>query len=104
MTDPATDRRATEPPGVAFISSADCGLHDTGWHHPEHTGRLRAVLRAVGRDPELFAGVAHREARHATPDELALAHDPAYVARVRALAEASFGAGVRAEGVVRGQS
>lgn len=77
---------------VAFISSADCGLHDTGWHHPEHTGRLRAVLRAVGRDPELFAAVAHREARHATPDELALAHDPAYVARVRALADAGGGA------------
>lgn len=77
---------------VAFISSADCGLHDTGWHHPEHTGRLRAVLRAVGRDPELFAAVEHREARHATPEELALAHDPRYVARVQALAEAGGGA------------
>ncbi len=76
---------------VAFISSADCGLHDTGWHHPEHTGRLRAVLRAVGRDPELFQAVEHREARHATPEELALAHDPAYVARVRALADEGGG-------------
>ena len=76
---------------VAFVSHADCGRHDTGWQHPEHVGRLRAVLRAVGRDPDLFAALEHREARHATPDELALAHDPAYVARVRALAEAGGG-------------
>ena len=78
-------------PRVAFLSHADCGRHDTGWQHPEHTGRLRAVLRAVGRDPELFEALDHREARHATPDELALAHAPAYVARVAALAEAGGG-------------
>jgi len=83
---------STGAPRVAFISSADCGLHDTGWHHPEHTGRLRAVLRAVGRDVELFSSVLHREARHATPAELALAHDPAYVERVQAMAEAGGGA------------
>jgi acetoin utilization deacetylase AcuC-like enzyme len=76
---------------VALVSHADCGRHDTGWRHPEHVGRLRAVLRAVGRDPELFAALEHREARHATADELALAHDPSYVARVRALAEAGGG-------------
>ena len=50
------------------------------------------MLRAVGRDPELFAAVDHLEARQATPEELALAHDPAYVERVRALAEAGGGA------------
>ncbi len=82
---------SAERPRVAFISSADCGLHDTGWHHPEHTGRLRAVLRAVGRDVELFSSVEHREARHATPEELALAHDAAYIARVQALAEGGGG-------------
>ena len=76
---------------MAFVSHADCGRHDTGWQHPEHVGRLRAVLRAVGRDPELFASVEHREGRHATAAELALAHDPAYVARVRDLAEAGGG-------------
>ncbi|GJG84983.1 acetoin utilization protein [Gemmatimonadetes bacterium T265] len=92
--DPSAGAGAGPPdaPGVAFISSADCGLHDTGWNHPEHTGRLRAVLRAVGRDVDLFTRVAHREARHATPDELAVAHDPAYVAGVRTLAEAGGGA------------
>ena len=76
---------------VAFISHSDCGRHDTGWGHPEHVGRLRAVLRAVGRDPELFQQLAHSEGRHATEAELALAHDPAYVARVRQLAESGGG-------------
>ena len=25
-------------------------LHDTGWGHPEHQGRLRALASTVGRD------------------------------------------------------
>lgn len=76
---------------VALVSHADCGRHDTGWNHPEHVGRLRAVMRAVGRDQALFERLVHHEGRHATPDELALVHDPAYVARVRALAESGGG-------------
>jgi acetoin utilization deacetylase AcuC-like enzyme len=76
---------------TAFISHSDCGRHDTGWGHPEHVGRLRAVLRAVGRDFELFNAVRHVEARHATPDELAIAHDPAYVEHVRSVVEGAGG-------------
>jgi acetoin utilization deacetylase AcuC-like enzyme len=76
---------------VAFISSSDCGRHDTGWGHPEHVGRLRAVTRALRNDFELFAALDHRESRHATEEELALAHDPAYVAMVRDLAHAGGG-------------
>ena len=68
---------------VAFISHADCGRHDTGWNHPEHVGRLRAIPRAIGRDPELFLALVHLEGRHATEDEIALAHDGAYIQRVR---------------------
>jgi acetoin utilization deacetylase AcuC-like enzyme len=68
---------------VAFISHADCGRHDTGWSHPEHVGRLRAIPRAIGRDAELFVALTHLEGRHATADELALAHDSAYIERVR---------------------
>ena len=72
---------------VAYISHADCGRHDTGWGHPEHVGRLRAIARALRNDLELFDLVAHHEARHATADELALAHDPRYVATVQELSE-----------------
>ena len=25
-------------------------LHDTGWGHPEHQGRLRVLAQTVGRD------------------------------------------------------
>jgi acetoin utilization deacetylase AcuC-like enzyme len=76
---------------LAFISHSDCGLHDTGWGHPEHVGRLRAIPRALRNDFELFERLEHRESRHATPDELALAHDARYVAMVEQLAEAGGG-------------
>ena len=76
---------------VAFISHSDCGRHDTGWGHPEHVGRLRAIPRALRDDPELFARLTHLEGRHATPEELALAHDAGYVGSVRRLAEQGGG-------------
>jgi acetoin utilization deacetylase AcuC-like enzyme len=76
---------------VAFISHSDCGRHDTGWGHPEHVGRLRAITRALRNDWELMLRVEHREGRHATAEEIALAHDAAYVQSVRALAEAGGG-------------
>lgn len=72
---------------LAYIAHSDCGRHDTGWGHPEHVGRLRAIPRALREDPDLFHAVQHVEGRHATVDELLLAHDPAYVAQVRELAE-----------------
>ena len=72
---------------VAYISHSDCGRHDTGWGHPEHVGRLRAIPRALRDDFELFSELRHLEGRHATEEELALAHDAAYITRVRELAE-----------------
>jgi acetoin utilization deacetylase AcuC-like enzyme len=76
---------------VAFISHSDCGRHDTGWKHPEHVGRLRAITRALRNDPDLFHLLDHVEGRHATDAELALAHDAAYIERVRAMAEQGGG-------------
>jgi acetoin utilization deacetylase AcuC-like enzyme len=76
---------------VAFISHSDCGRHDTGWGHVEHVGRLRAITRAMREKPELFLSMLHHEGRHATSDELALAHDPAYIARIEAFARAGGG-------------
>ena len=71
---------------VAFISHADCGRHDTGWGHPEHVGRLRAVTRALRNDAGLFETVDHVEGRHAAVEEIALVHDRAYIASVEQLA------------------
>jgi len=76
---------------AAFISHSDCGRHDTGWGHPEHVGRLRAITRALRDDPELFHNVEHLEGRHATIAELELAHDPTYVRSVRVVAEQGGG-------------
>jgi acetoin utilization deacetylase AcuC-like enzyme len=76
---------------VAFISNADCGRHDTGWGHPEHVGRLRAIPRALRERPELFHALLHVEGRHATRDELLLAHDPQYVDRLHAVVNAGGG-------------
>lgn len=76
---------------VAFVSHSDCGRHDTGWGHPEHVGRLRAIPRALRNHPELFQSVLHVEGRHATPEELALAHDPRYVEQIRVIVEAGGG-------------
>jgi acetoin utilization deacetylase AcuC-like enzyme len=73
---------------VAYISHADCGRHDTGWNHPEHVGRLRAITRALRNFPDLFATVDHVEGRHATPEDIAMAHDAAYVDSIEKLAAA----------------
>lgn len=71
---------------VGFISHADCGRHDTGWGHPEHVGRLRAITRALRNNIELYEGVDQLEGRHATAEELALAHSRDYVAMVERIA------------------
>jgi acetoin utilization deacetylase AcuC-like enzyme len=76
---------------LAYISNADVGFHDTGWGHPEHVGRLRAIPRALRDDPELFAELLHVESRHATQDELALAHDRTYIAHVHGVVERGGG-------------
>ena len=76
---------------VAYVSHADCGRHDTGWRHPEHVGRLRAIPRALREDVELYHALEHVEGRHASDDDLQLAHDAGYVSEVRRLAEAGGG-------------
>jgi acetoin utilization deacetylase AcuC-like enzyme len=76
---------------VAYCSHADCGRHDTGWGHPEHVGRLRAIPRALRDNPDLFHLLLHVEGRHASEAELLLAHDPSYVRLVRETAAAGGG-------------
>ncbi|MEP6507835.1 MAG: histone deacetylase [Gemmatimonadales bacterium] len=76
---------------VGFISHADCGRHDTGWGAPEHVGRLRAITRALRNNPDLFESVDQLEGRHATADELALAHGREYIEFVENVAAAGGG-------------
>jgi acetoin utilization deacetylase AcuC-like enzyme len=76
---------------AAFISSSDCGRHDTGWGHPEHVGRLRAITRALRLDPEFFHTVDHLEGRHATINELEIVHDPDYIRSIQEITEKGGG-------------
>lgn len=77
---------------VAYISHADCGRHDTGWRHPEHVGRLRAIPRALREDAELYHALEQLEGRHATEAEIEIAHDRSYIDEVRYIAERGGGA------------
>jgi acetoin utilization deacetylase AcuC-like enzyme len=73
---------------AALVTHGDCGLHDTGWGHPEHMGRLPAVVKALYRDtPALLDHVLQHEAAPATEAQLLRVHTPELVARVRELAE-----------------
>src|SRR5581483_4727734 len=86
--------------------------HDTG-SHPENAGRLRATM-ALLEESGVLGRLRRLDARDATPEELALVHDPRYVAAVRrAAAEGggwadpdtlitprSYDAAVRAAGAV----
>ena len=88
---PHTTHFAPHTVSVAFISHSDCGRHDTGWGHPEHVGRIRAIPKALREDAELMGALLHHEARHATPDDIALAHDRRYIDSVHAVVQAGGG-------------
>lgn len=63
----------------------DCGLHDTGWGHPEHQGRLPAIVKAIYQDtPALIEVMLQREAEPAGLAELRRVHSPEHIERVRA--------------------
>jgi acetoin utilization deacetylase AcuC-like enzyme len=69
---------------TAFVSHEDASRHDTGWNHPDHQGRLPAIVRAVQRDMvALWEPLLQLEAVPATEVDLLLVHTPAYVESVR---------------------
>ena len=69
---------------TAFVSHHDSPRHDTGWSHPDHQGRIPALVRAVYRDmPALHGHLVQVEAVPATDDDLLLVHAPEYVRSVR---------------------
>ena len=78
----------TAPAGF-FLHPAS-PLHDTGWGHPEHQGRLRALSSTVGRDLLALHGkVEMGEAAEAAVEDLLRVHTPAQVQRVRAVCAAA---------------
>jgi acetoin utilization deacetylase AcuC-like enzyme len=62
----------------------DCALHDPGWGHPEHQGRLPAIVSALEKaTPELLDLVLQLEASPAAEALLALCHEAEMVSAVR---------------------
>jgi len=74
---------------ILLVTGDVFARHDTG-RHPENQGRLEAVIEHL-RETGLYERCQVVEPRPATPDELALVHDPAYVDLVRSVGEAGGG-------------
>lgn len=75
-------------PVTGFFLHPDAVLHDTGWGHPEHQGRLRALVSAVGADlPALHGRVEHASPSAATVDDVLRVHAPELVDTVRQAVE-----------------
>lgn len=78
---------------TGFFMHPASPLHDTGWGHPEHQGRLRALASTVGRDLLTLHGHVEQMAHDtATEADVLRVHTAAHLAGVReacAAAEAS---------------
>jgi acetoin utilization deacetylase AcuC-like enzyme len=86
----------TEPWPAALVTHRDCGRHDTGWGHPEHMGRLPAIVQALYRDtPALIDLVLQHEATPAMEPQLLRVHAPALVEQVRAAVAAAAASGAQ---------
>jgi acetoin utilization deacetylase AcuC-like enzyme len=71
-------------PPTGFLLHPAAALHDTGWGHPEHQGRLRALASSVSKDMLTLHGkVVQIEARSATEEDLLRVHTQEHVDRVR---------------------
>lgn len=70
---------------TAFLLHPASSLHDTGWGHPEHQGRLRSLSSTVGRDMlALHDRVEQVIPGDAAVEDLLRVHTPGHVERVRA--------------------
>ncbi len=65
---------------TALVADTFCLEHDTGRGHPETSARFTAVQRSLEASG-LTAKLAPVASRHATPDDLQLAHTAPYLAR-----------------------
>ena len=69
---------------TAVYHHFDCARHDTGWRHPEHQGRLRAVTNALyAALPELSSDVEMVGGQPIDPARLELVHTGDHVETVR---------------------
>jgi len=82
-SDPMPGRAPT-----AFVLHPASSLHDTGWGHPEHQGRLPALARALERDlPALVDRVEEVAPGEAEAEDVLRVHSEAQMAGLRAATE-----------------
>ncbi|MDX1569028.1 MAG: histone deacetylase family protein [Xanthomonadales bacterium] len=72
---------------MLILTHEACLQHDTGPGHPEHAGRLDAVLESIERAS--LSGTETRQSRAASRDELGRVHPVRYVDRILATIPAS---------------
>jgi acetoin utilization deacetylase AcuC-like enzyme len=82
------------PAHTAVVSHPACGLHDTGWDHPEHQGRLPAIVKGIyGETPSLLDRWLQEEAPPAAIEDLLRVHTDGHVALIRGAVERAAEAG-----------
>ena len=70
---------------TGFFLHPSSSLHDTGWGHPEHQGRLRALASSVGNDLLMLHGhVEQMGAADGVAHDLLLVHTEDHVEQVQA--------------------
>ena len=73
---------------TGFYLHPASSLHDTGWGHPEHQGRLRALASTVGKDlVTLYGHVEQMKSGDASLEDLGLVHTLAHIDAVRAVCD-----------------
>lgn len=79
---------------TAIYHHPACARHDTGWRHPEHQGRLRAVTSALEKAlPALSPDAEPVLGSPIDPARIELAHTRKHVERVRSAAATALAEG-----------
>ncbi len=79
---------------TALVSHPACALHDTGWSHPEHQGRLPAITKGLYQEtPALLGRTLQEEAPLATEADLLRVHTAPHLAAIRDAVERAEEAG-----------
>lgn len=94
---------------LQFYHHPACSLHDTGWDHAEHQGRLRAIAQAVGAAmPDLHAEIRPVDGSALDPALARLVHTKRHIERVREVAARADASGdlrrLEVDTVVSGRS
>lgn len=69
---------------TGFFLHPAAALHDPGWGHPDHQGRLRALASAVGRDLLALEGLVEQlDNRPAREEAILRAHSADFITSLR---------------------